>query len=212
MKKGLMQHGHVVDFETNGHKGFEMAMVNEYDLVLLDLMLPGQNGFEILHNLRQFNNSVPVIVLSALNDTKNVIKALDEGAWDYLKKPFSFEELLARIRVIQRKLSSPFHTTTIKIGPMEINFAKREVIRAGQRLFLTNKQFALLELLWQNAEKVISKYTISEKVWEREFDTVSNIIEVTMYHLRKKIDPEGKLIKTIIGRGYMLTLKEYENT
>ncbi|MEK7433877.1 MAG: response regulator transcription factor [Cyanobacteriota bacterium] len=204
LKKGLEQAGHIADFCNNGTEGLEMLYRNDYDLVLLDLMLPGQNGFEILKNMNDFKLFIPVIILSALSDTENVIRGLDNGALDYIKKPFEFDELLARIRLIQRK-NMNVTNTVLKYHDLEINLINREVKRLDKNINLSRREFALLEFFMNNINKIITKTQISEKVWESDFDMSSNVIEVTVYQLRKKIDKgfETPLINTIVNVGYI---------
>ena len=202
---GLMHAGHVCDHIADGNKGLETTMVNSYDLILLDLMLPALNGFEVLKNLRNFNNQTPVIILSALNDTENVIKGLDFGAIDYLKKPFDFDELLARVRAVQRR-SLAHSTLKLQVSDLHIDLLSREVRRAEKPVILSNREFSLLEFLVSNSNKVITKSQILEKVWDINFDPGSNIVEVHLYQLRKKMDRgyNEELIHTVIGRGYIL--------
>lgn len=201
----LNQTGHVCDHIADGTKGLEAAMVNDYDLVLLDLMLPSMNGFEILKNLKDFKKDVPVIVLSALNDTENVIKGLDLGAIDYLKKPFDLEELLARVRSVLRR-SLQHGSLKLKVDDLCIDLLSREVSRNGKPILLSNREFSLLEYLMTNSNKVLTKSQILEKVWDINFDPGSNIVEVHLYQLRKKMDRgfDHELIQTVIGRGYIL--------
>lgn len=204
LKKGLEQAGHIADCCNNGTIGLEMAYVNNYDLIILDLMLPGQNGYEILKNMRDFKLLTPVIILSALNSTENVIKGLDSGAFDYIKKPFDLDELLARIRLIQRKNSSE-SDTVLKFEGIEMNLISREVKRSEKNISLSRREFSLLEFFMNNINKIITKTQISEKVWESDFDMSSNVIEVTVYQLRKKIDKgfDTPLIHTIVNVGYI---------
>ncbi|MEO1051508.1 MAG: response regulator transcription factor [Bacteroidota bacterium] len=205
ISKGLKQNGYTVDVSAHGSEGLEMAMVNSYDLVLLDIMLPGQNGFEIIKNIKGFKNEVPIIILSALTDTDQVIKGLDMGAVDYIKKPFDFDELLARIRVVTRRGSSA-KITKLKTGSLEMDLVAREVRRDDHKISLTNREFNLLELLLRNINRVVTKTEIAEKIWEVNFDMGSNVIEVHMHQLRKKIDGEvdDKLITTRVGLGYII--------
>jgi len=172
---------------------------------LLDLMMPGANGFEVLKNLRAFKIQTPVIIVSALSDTQQVVQGLDLGAVDYIKKPFEWEELLARIRILQRKLFSS-ESTKICIDDLIIDLMSRKVVRGEKEINLTSKEFVLLEYLARNANRVISKNQILENVWEMDFDPESNIVEVYMYQLRKKIDKgfDKNLIETIVGAGYKL--------
>lgn len=205
VSKGLEQAGHIVDTASNGSIALEYASTTAFDLILLDLMLPGQNGFEVLKNLRDFNIRIPVIILSALSNTEHVIKALNDGALDYIRKPFDFEELLARIGVIGRKTMTQQSTKLIVAG-LEMDKMKHEVSRDGKKIELTNREFALLELFMSNPDKLISRTQIAEKVWEVDFDMGSNVIEVHIYQLRKKINKgfETELIRTVVGRGYVL--------
>ncbi len=203
IKKSLEQAGYVIDHEADGILGLQTAMVNNYDLILLDLMLPSQNGFDILKNLRDFDNHVPVIIISAIGSTEQIIKGLDSGANDYLKKPFEMQELLARVRVLQRQ-STPKINSKIKIGDLEIDIHSREVTRGEKTISLSNREFLLLEYLMLNTGKVLTKSQILDKVWNMNFDPGSNVIEVHLYQLRKKIN-EGftyQHIQTVIGRGY----------
>ncbi|AMR31084.1 DNA-binding response regulator [Mucilaginibacter sp. PAMC 26640] len=205
IKMALEQAGYVTDHEADGTAGLQSAMVNSYDLILLDLMLPSQNGFDVLKNLRAFDNHVPVIIISALGSTDQIIKGLDAGANDYLKKPFEMQELLARVRVLQRQ-QTPKSNATIKVNDLEINLHTRQVKRQDKDINLSNREFLLLEHLMLNADKVITKAQLLDKVWNMSFDPGSNVIEVHLYQLRKKIN-EGfthQHIQTVINRGYVL--------
>ncbi len=186
-------------------KGLEAATGGDYELIILDLMLPNMNGFEILTHLRQSRTRTPVLVLSALSDTDKVIQALDLGAIDYMRKPFDFDEMLARIRTIQRRSGSPAGYQ-LSVGDLQLNLLSREVVRAGQRVNLSNREFSLLEFLLTHANQVVTKTQMLEKIWDINFDPGSNIVEVHMYQLRKKIDNDTlePLIQTVIGRGYLL--------
>src|SRR5579859_3937173 len=202
---GLAEAGHICEHYTDGAKGLEAAMTTDCDLIILDLMLPNMNGFEILSNLRKSRNKTPVLVLSALSDADKVIQALDLGAIDYMRKPFDFDEMLARIRTIQRR-SLQQAGYLLSIGDLQVNVLSREVVRAGQRVNLSNREFALLEFLLSHSNQVVTKTQILDKIWDINFDPGSNIVEVHMYQLRKKIDKdmEEPLIQTVIGRGYIL--------
>ncbi|SDL40162.1 response regulator [Siphonobacter aquaeclarae] len=202
---GLVQAGHVCDHLTDGAKGLEAAMVNTYDLILLDLMLPSMNGFDFLDNLRRFGQETPVIILSALADTETVIKGLDLGAIDYLRKPFELDELLARVRTAQRRTTGQ-PASKLTFEDLEMDLLSREVSRDGRKIPLSNREFSLLELLVSNANRVVTKARILEKVWDMNFDPGSNVIEVHLYQLRRKIDKDFDvpLIHTVIGSGYMI--------
>lgn len=205
IESGLKQAGYFIHVCYNGATALEKAASENFDLILLDLMLPGTNGFEVLKNLRAFNISTPVIIISALGDTKQIVQGLDAGAVDYIKKPFEWDELMARIRTVQR---SSIHNdkTKICIDDLIIDIASRKIVRADKEIQLTSKEFVLLEYLARNANRVLSKNQILENAWEISFDPESNIVEVYMHQLRKKIDRGStvQLIKTIIGAGYML--------
>jgi DNA-binding response OmpR family regulator len=202
---GLAEAGHVCDHFTDGVKGLEATVGADYELIILDLMLPSMNGFEILTHLRKARNPTPVLVLSALSDPDQVIQALDLGAMDYMRKPFDFDEMLARIRTIQRR--NPIAAGyLLSVGDLQMNLLTRDVARAGVRVNLSNREFALLEFLLTHANQVVTKTHILDKIWDINFDPGSNIVEVHMYQLRKKIDKDTlePLIQTVIGRGYQL--------
>lgn len=201
VKKGLEQNGYSVDSTTNGSTAIEMAAVTNYDLVILDLMLPGQSGFEVLDNMKRFNIKIPVMILSALNGSEHVIEGLDKGAIDYVKKPFDFGEFLARVRVIIRK-GEPKQPVQMAVGDLELNLLTRKVSQEGSQIELTKREFSLLQYIMTNCNRVLSKTEIAEKIWEINFDTGSNVIEVHMSSLRKKI--KGDVIKTKVGIGYYI--------
>ena len=201
LKEGLEQNGYVVTAVHNGAIGLEHAAVEHYDLIVLDIMLPGQNGFEILDNLRQFKINIPVIIISALSESNHVIQGLDAGAVDYLKKPFDFGEFLARIRAVTRK-GDPKSFTKYKIQELEMDLLSRKVFIVGEEVVLTKREFALLELLIVHCNRVLSKTEISEKVWDINFDMGSNVIEVHLSQLRKKL--KGDIIQTKVGMGYYI--------
>ncbi len=205
MEKGLKQAGYLTVICHDGSTALQKAAEEDFDLILLDLMLPGLNGFEVLKNLRAFNILSPVIIVSALSDTKRVVEGLDLGAVDYIKKPFEWEELLARIRTIQR-IASKTNSNKITVDDLQIDIASRKVTRGTKEIALTSKEFTLLHYLARHANQVISKNQLLENAWEISFDPESNIVEVYMHQLRKKIDKgfDTPLIKTIIGAGYML--------
>jgi two-component system copper resistance phosphate regulon response regulator CusR len=205
IEKGLSQAGHQVAISNDGNTGLNLATGNDFDIILLDLMLPGINGFDILKNLRSFSVETPVIILSALTETAQVVKGLDLGAVDYIKKPFDFEELLARVRVLQKKITGN-ESLKIVIEDLVIDTVARKVFRANKEIRLTAKEFQLLNYLAQNKNRVMSKAQIMENVWEFDFDPGSNIVEVHMHQLRKKMDKDYdvQLIETVVGLGYCL--------
>jgi DNA-binding response OmpR family regulator len=201
IKEGLQQNGYTVDATQNGSHGLELASVGNYDLLLLDLMLPGQNGYEVLATMREFKITTPVIIISALTNSEHVIKGLDAGAVDYIKKPFNFAEFLARIRAVTRK-GDPKSYTKFKIGELEMDLLARKVYLKTELIELTNREFSLLELLVLNCNRVLSKTEIAERVWEVNFDMGSNVIEVHLSQLRRKLKQE--IIFTKVGVGYYI--------
>jgi two-component system, OmpR family, copper resistance phosphate regulon response regulator CusR len=210
VKKGLEENGFEVDVAYDGRMGKSLGASNNYDLVILDLNLPHSNGYEVCEVIRRRNNRVPIIMLTALGGMDDKMQAFEIGADDYLVKPFDFRELLARIRVFLKRAGSEVQENTqfkIVIADLEIDREKKEVIRGGKKIPLTAKEYQLLEFLALHKGKVISKLVIAEKVWDIDFDTGTNVIEVYMNFLRKKIDKDfpGKLLHTKTGMGYYLS-------
>ncbi len=199
LKKGLEEECYIVDYSTNGDEGLYLARVNQYDLILLDVMLPIKDGMEVCRSLRASNIQTPIIMLTAKDGIEDKIKGLDIGANDYLAKPFSFAELLARIRVQIRTTSSA--QTKISIADLELNLLNKSAIRANENINLTAKEFTLLEYLIKNRDRVLSETTINEALSSFEDSNVSNVVNVYIYRLRNKIDKnfDKKLIKTIRG-------------
>jgi DNA-binding response OmpR family regulator len=204
MKEGLEEEGFAVDVANNGRQGLEMAMDNlsEYDIFLLDWMLPGVSGIEICRNIRKENKTVPVIFLTAKDTVDDTIFGLDAGANDYLKKPFAFEELLARIRVLLRNKAG--EQSIFEAGSIQLNTEAHLVTKNGQPVEFTQKEFALLEYLLRNKGKVCRRTRIIEKIWDIHFDKDTSVIDVFINSLRKKLDTAGNdsLIQTIRGVGY----------
>ncbi|WP_346320588.1 response regulator transcription factor [Chitinophaga sp. YIM B06452] len=210
VKMGLEENGFEVDVAYDGRIGKGLAASQDYDLVILDLNLPHHNGYEICEVIRRRNNKVPVIMLTALGGMDDKMQAFELGADDYLVKPFDFRELLARIRVFLKRAGADVSAAQrykLMIADLEIDRERKEVSRAGKKIPLTAKEFQLLELLALHKGKVISKLTIAEKVWNIDFDTGTNVIEVYMNFLRKKIDKdfELKLLHTKTGMGYYIS-------
>lgn len=205
ISKGLQQVGYIVQQCHSGSDALNKAANDDFDLILLDLMLPGVNGFEVLKNLRAFKISTPVIIVSALGNTEQVVEGLDLGAVDYIKKPFEWNEVLARIRAVQRKASAT-ETMKMTIDSLVIDAAARKVTREGIDIQLTAKEFLLLQYLAKNVNRVVTRVQLLENVWEIDFDPESNIIDVYLYQLRKKLDKRFSepMIETIIGAGYKL--------
>ncbi|QFR49917.1 response regulator transcription factor [Sulfurimonas lithotrophica] len=205
IKKGLQEESYSVDVTHHGDEAIYLAQVNPYDIILLDLMLPGSDGMDVCKSLRTKDVSTPIIMLTARSKLEDKIDGLDSGADDYLTKPFAFEELLARIRAQLRNKSQS--SAIIKVGDLTIDTNKREVRRAENKIVLTVKEYALLELLARNAKKLLSETIIKDNLSDMAQETMSNIINVYIYRLRNKIDKgfEAKLLHTVRGTGYMLS-------
>jgi DNA-binding response OmpR family regulator len=205
LKRGLEEHGFAVDLVAHGLAGFDFASSGVYDLLILDRMLPGQDGLELLTRLRANGIKVPAIFLTARSAVQDRVQGLDAGADDYLAKPFSFAELLARIRVVLRR-GSELATSVLKVGDLSLDPAARTVERAGQRIELSSKQFTLLHYLMRHAPSVVSRTMIQEHVWNFEFDGLTNVVDVHINRLRNKIDRgfDRPLIHTLRGVGYAL--------
>lgn len=204
IKRGLEEEGMNVDTAFDGESGLEMAKSGNHDLIILDLGLPGRDGLEISRLMRDAGLKTPILILTAQDSTEMKVKGLDSGADDYLTKPFAFAEMLARIRALLRR-SMTEDTTKIQIGDLTLNLINRRAARANAEVQLTNKEFALLEFFMRHPDEILSRETLSEKVWEETFDTLTNVIDVYINYLRNKIDRqfEPKLIHTVRGIGYM---------
>jgi two-component system copper resistance phosphate regulon response regulator CusR len=203
--KGLMAERFAVDVAAEGDKGLELARTYNYDLIILDLMLPGLSGTEVLRLVRRQNEHVPVLVLTARDAITDKVRHFEIGADDYLTKPFAFAELLVRVKALLRRgaISRP---NTLRVADLEIDRLTQQVRRGGQRVELTGKEYALLEYLMTNAGRVLSRTMIIEHVWDQSFDGATNIVDVYVRHLRNKIDEpfERKLIRTVRGVGYAI--------
>jgi len=207
LKKGLVEECYVVDSATNGDEGLYLASVNEYDLILLDIQLPVKDGIEVCKSLRDSNNQTPIIMLTAKDSIEDKIKGLDIGANDYLAKPFSFAELLARIRVQLRSNNSIL--LKLSIADLELDLLNKTATRANENIVLTSKEFTLLEFLIKNKDRVLSETMINSALSSFEDSNISNIVNVYIYRLRNKIDKkfDKKLIKTIRGIGFKISDK-----
>lgn len=205
LKKGLEEECYTVDSSTNGDEGLYLASVNEYDLILLDIMLPIKDGMEVCKSLRASNIQTPIIMLTAKDSIEDKIKGLDIGANDYLPKPFSFAELLARIRVQLRTQSTL--QTKISIADLELDLLNKTATRANENIILTAKEFTLLEYLIKNKDRVLSETAINSALSSFEDSNMSNVVNVYIYRLRNKIDKnfDKKLIKTIRGIGFKIS-------
>ncbi|MDD2799412.1 MAG: response regulator transcription factor [Bacteroidales bacterium] len=210
LKEGFEEEGFAVDTADNGKKGLTLAMDNleEYDVILLDWMLPGMSGIEICRNIRQENKQIPIIFLTAKDTVDDAVFGLETGANDYIRKPFSFEELLARVRVLMRSHTS--ESTVFQSQNIEMNLDKHTVTKFGKSVELTQKEFALLEYLLRNKGKVCRRTRIIEKVWDIHFDYNNSVIDVYINALRKKLDDPSQpsLIQTIRGVGYKIESEE----
>ena len=206
LRQGLSEAGFTVDLAQNGTDGLYSAEHGDYALLILDVMLPGLNGWQLLQTLRLRGLQTPAMFLSARDQVEDRIKGLELGADDYLVKPFSFAELLARVRTILRRGRSSTEPTTLHVADLELDLLRRRVTRAGKRIDLTAKEFSLLELLMRRHGEVLPRSLIASQVWDMNFDSDTNVIEVAMRRLRVKVD-EGqtvKLIQTVRGMGYVL--------
>ena len=205
LKKGLEEESYTIDYALNGDEGIYLASVNEYHLILLDIMIPIKNGMEVCQILRSSDIQIPIIMLTAKNSIEDKIKGLDIGANDYIAKPFSFSELLARIRVQLRGNTS--FSTSLKIGDLELNLLKKTAKRGDDDIILTAKEFSILEFLIQNKNNVLSETVISNSLNNIDDESLSNIVNVYIYRLRNKIDKPytKKLIKTIRGLGFKIS-------
>lgn len=208
LKRGLNEVGYAVDVAETGIAAESFMAQGEYDLVILDVMLPDQNGMDTARHIRRDGYEGPILMLTALSTTKDKVHGLDAGADDYLTKPYSFDELLARVRALLRRQSSAGQgaNSSLQYADLEVDLIHRKVKRSGQEISLTAKEFALLEYLIRNAERPLGRISIAEHVWDIHFDSESNVIDVYINMLRKKVDaPFGKkLIHTVVGVGYVL--------
>jgi len=210
VRQGLMEAGFVVDLARTGLDGHHMAMTEAYDLIILDVMLPDIDGWRILQAVRAAGNQVPVLFLTARSNVDDRVQGLELGADDYLVKPFVFAELLARVRTLLRRGAMSSHHDRIQIMDLELDLARRRTIRGGRRINLTNKEFALLELMARRQGEVLPRSLIASQVWDMNFDSDTNVIDVAIRRLRAKIDDDfdPKLIHTIRGMGYMLDVPD----
>jgi two-component system, OmpR family, copper resistance phosphate regulon response regulator CusR len=205
LQKGLTEHGFIVDCTASGDEGLKMATTTKYEMIILDIMLPGRDGWSVMESLKAQGSQTPVLFLTARDTVADRVKGLELGADDYLVKPFAFSELLARIRSVLRR--SPLRQlSTLKVGDLELDLAAHRVTRAGKRLELTPKEFALLSLLMRRVGEVLSRTLIAEQVWDMNFNSDSNVVDVHVRRLRMKMDDpyEQKLLHTVRGVGYVL--------
>jgi two-component system, OmpR family, copper resistance phosphate regulon response regulator CusR len=211
IKKGLEEFSYKADTAYDGPSGVKMALAHSYDAIILDVGLPEMNGFEACKAIREKNQTVPILMLTALSATDDKLTGFDSGADDYLVKPFEFKELVARLKALtKRALGDSATIKTLNAADLELNLETKTVKRAGKKIDLTAKEFALLEYMLRNKGKNITRSAIAEKVWDITFDTGTNVIDVYVNFLRKKIDKDypKKLIHTKVGMGYILKENE----
>ena len=206
LRQGLAEAGLAADLARTGPDGLHLALTGGYDLLVLDVMLPGLNGWQILQSLRRSGNALPVLFLTARDQVEDRVKGLELGADDYLVKPFAFSEFLARVRTLLRRGKGTIEPTVLRIADLELDLMRRRAQRGGHRIDLTAKEFALLELLLRRQGEVLTRSLIASQVWDMNFDSDTNVIEVAMRRLRAKMDDdfEPKLLRTIRGMGYVL--------
>ncbi|HEV3469025.1 MAG TPA: response regulator transcription factor [Pyrinomonadaceae bacterium] len=206
LAKGLREEAYAVDVAGDGERALEQAAANDYDLLILDVMLPRKGGFEVCRELRASGSAVPVLMLTARDAVEDRVTGLDSGADDYLSKPFDFDELLARVRALLRRRPA-LYPEVIRVADLSVDTRARRASRGGEPLELTAKEYALLEYLARRADEVVGRADIAEHVWDESYDPFSKVIEVFIQRLRRKVD-EGhdlKLIRTRRGEGYTLT-------
>ncbi|MES2702246.1 MAG: response regulator transcription factor [Bacteroidota bacterium] len=207
VRKGLTEAGYNISIAPDGNTAFQMAIDHQYDMYILDIMLPGINGLELCRMLRKTKDNHPVLMLTALSTTENIVTGLDSGADDYLVKPFKFSELLARIRALSRRTpNAAGDENALRISDLVLNLDSRMARRNGVDITLTSTEYRLLEYMIKNQKKVISRIDLLENVWGVDFNMTTNVVDVYVNYLRKKIDKEfePKLIHTVIGMGYIM--------
>lgn len=205
IKKGLEEETYAVDAAHDGEEGFHLASMNQYDMIILDLMLPKMDGLEVLTRLRDKKINIPILLLTAKDAVEDKVTGLNKGADDYLTKPFAFSELLARVRSLLRRGQAETKTE-LKVGDLSLDLVSHKVNRNGEEIELTGKEYSLLEYFMRNEGKVLTRTMIAEHVWDYNFDTFTNVIDVYVNHLRKKIDKQypAKLLHTLRGVGYVM--------
>ncbi|MFQ5842863.1 MAG: response regulator [Thermodesulfobacteriota bacterium] len=207
--KGLRENYFAVDMAYDGEEGRYLALNERYDLLILDIMLPKMDGVEILKSMRERGIDIPVIFLTAKDAQRDIVEGLNLGADDYMVKPFSFNELLARVRAILRRAKAE-RVSELKVADLSMDLVTHKVFRGGKRIDLTPKEYALLEYLMRNEGQILTRTMISESIWDYHFDSLTNVIDVHVYHLRNKIDKGFKpqLLHTIKGVGYVLERRD----
>ncbi len=205
IKKGMEEETYAVDVAYDGEEGFHLAELNQYDMIILDLMLPKMDGLEVLTRLRDKKVNTPILLLTAKDAVEDKVAGLNKGADDYLTKPFAFSELLARVRSLMRRGQTETKTE-LKVGDLNLDLVSHKVKRNSEEIELTGKEYSLLEYFMRNEGKVLTRTMIAEHVWDYNFDTFTNVIDVYVNHLRKKIDKKypSKLLHTLRGIGYVM--------
>lgn len=207
INKGLSESGYSVTVAPDGHIGLDMALNNNFDIIILDIMLPGINGLELCKKLRRNDVNTPILMLTALDSTENIVSGLDNGADDYMTKPFKFPELEARLRNLARRNSNGVKASDLlQAGDLVLNMSSKAVTRNGQEISLTATEYRLLEFMLRNKGKVLSRIELLENVWSINFNMGTNVVDVYVNYLRKKIDKNNpvKLIHTVTGMGYII--------
>ena len=206
LKKGFQSEAFAVDIAPDGSEGLRLAMSNTYDAIVLDVMLPKMSGLEVLEELRRQRITTPILILTARSDVEDRVKGLISGADDYLPKPFSFSEVLARVRAIVRRTSADVRGSVLEMGDVRMDLLTRSVARGTKPITLTNKEFELLEYLLRNKGRVLSRVTLTEHIWDMDFDTETNVVDVLVNRLRRKLEDgfATKVILTIRGVGYVM--------
>ena len=208
VERGLREEGYSVDVLSDGDSGLHAVKELDYDLVVLDVMLPGRNGFQVLRELRQAGKDTRVLMLTALDGVSERVQGLEEGADDYLGKPFAYAEFLARVKALLRR-GRERESGRLTAGDLVLDRRTRQATRAGRLLSLTTKEYAVLEYLMQRQDEVVSRTALAEHVWDENYEPMSNTIDVTVYHLRQKVDRgfTARLVHTIRGAGYSLSMR-----
>lgn len=210
LRRGLTEAGFVTDVAEDGRDGLHLALTESYDLIILDVMLPGMDGWEVLTEMRRAGKQFPVLFLTARDQVDDRVKGLELGADDYLVKPFAFSELLARVRTLMRRGKVSQSLENLTVADLEIDLPRHRVMRAGKRISVTAKEFTLLELMMRRQGEVLPRSLIASQVWDMNFDSDTNVIDVAVRRLRAKIDDDFdiKLIHTVRGMGYVLEAPE----